>query len=139
MARVEVQDEIDAAKEVVWDLVSDFGGVGRISPEVQSCEVEGVGVGAVRTINTSGVVIRERLEALDGKTYTFSYSMLDGPIPFKDYVAHVTLSDAGPQRTRIKWAGSFEPLAGMPAEQLEQLVQGIYRGLIAGVKKAAAA
>jgi carbon monoxide dehydrogenase subunit G len=136
MARVEVQDEIDAAKETVWELVSDFGGVGRISPEVQSCTVEGDGVGAVRTINTSGVIIRERLEKLDGKTYTFSYSMLDGPIPFKNYLAHVTLTDAGPKRTRIKWAGSFEPV-GMPAEQLEQLIQGIYMGLIAGVKKAA--
>jgi carbon monoxide dehydrogenase subunit G len=138
MARVEVQDEIDAAKETVWDLVSDFGGVGRISPEVQSCEVEGDGVGAVRTINLSGMVIRERLEGFDGKSCTFSYSMLEGPIPFKNYLAHVTLSDAGANRTRIKWAGSFEPAGGVPAEQLEQLVQGIYRGLIAGVKKAAA-
>jgi carbon monoxide dehydrogenase subunit G len=136
MARVEVQDEIDAARDVVWKLVSDFGGVGRISPEVQSCEVDGDGIGAIRTINTSGIVIRERLEGLDGKTYTFSYSMLEGPIPFRDYLAHVTLSEAGPNRTRIRWAGSFEPI-GMPAEQLEQLVQGIYRGLIAGVKKAA--
>src|SRR6185295_8600912 len=101
--------EIDAAKEAVWDLVSDFGGVGRISPEVESCKVEGEGVGAVRTINTSGIIIQERLEALDGKTYTFSYSMLEGPIPFKNYLAHVTLTDAGPKRTRIKWAGSFEP------------------------------
>lgn len=136
MARVEVQDEIDAAKETVWDLVSDFGGVGRISPEVESCEVEGQGVGAVRTIHTSGVVIQERLEGLDGTAYTFSYSMLEGPIPFKNYLAHVKLSDAGPNRTKITWAGTFEP-AGMPAEQLEQLVEGIYRGLIAGVKKAA--
>jgi carbon monoxide dehydrogenase subunit G len=136
MARVEVEDQIDAAKETVWELVSDFGGVGRISPEVQSCTVEGDGVGAVRTINTSGVIIRERLEKLDGETYTFSYSMLDGPIPFKNYLADVTLTDAGPKRTRIKWAGSFEPV-GMPAEQLEQLIQGIYMGLIAGVKKAA--
>jgi len=137
MARVEVQDEIDAAKDVVWDLVSDFGGVGRISAEVESCKVEGEGIGAVRTIQTSGVVIQERLEGLDGKAYTFSYSMLEGPIPFKNYVAHVKLSDAGPNRTKINWAGSFEP-AGIPAEQLEQLVEGIYRGLIAGIKTAAA-
>jgi len=136
MARVEVQDEIDAAKETVWDLVSDFGGVGRISPEVESCKVDGDGIGAVRTINTSGVVIQERLEELDGKTYTFSYSMLEGPIPFKNYIAHVRLTDAGPNRTKIKWAGTFDP-AGVPAEQLEQLVEGIYKGLIAGIKKAA--
>lgn len=138
MARVEVQDEIEASKELVWDLVSDFGGIGRISPEVESCEVEGEGVGAVRTIRTSGVLIQERLEELDGDNCVFSYSMLEGPIPFTNYVAHVRLSDAGPRRTAIRWSGTFEPLAGIPAEQLEQLVRGIYQGLIAGVKKAAA-
>src|SRR5262245_25677393 len=124
MARVEVQDEIDAAKETVWEVVSDFGGVKRISPDVESCAVEGNGVGAVRTIHLNGIKIQERLEGLDPKGYTFSYSMLEGPIPFKNYLAHVVLSDAGPKRTTINWSGTFEP-AGMPAEQLEQLVRGI--------------
>lgn len=137
MAKVEVQDEVDAATETVWDLVSDFGGVRRISADVESCEVDGEGVGAVRTIHTNGIVVEERLESLDEKARTFSYSMLDGPIPFKNYIAHVTLDEAGPNRTKIRWAGSFEP-AGMPEEQLEQLVQGIYRGLIGGIKKAVA-
>lgn len=135
MAHVEVQDEIAAGIDTVWELVSDFGGVGRISPEVSSCEVEGEGVGAVRTIVSSGFTVQERLEGLDHAARTFSYSMLEGPIPFKNYVANVKLSDAGPNRTRISWAGTFEP-AGMPEEQLQQLVETIYRGLIAGIKKA---
>jgi len=136
MASVEVRDEIDAAIDVVWDLVSDFGGVGRISKDVQSCKVEGEGIGAVRTINTNGILIQERLESLDNAAHKFSYSMLEGPIPFTNYVAHVTLSEAGPKKTKIHWAGSFEP-AGMPEDQLRQLVESIYRGLIAGVKAAA--
>jgi carbon monoxide dehydrogenase subunit G len=137
MARVEVRDEIDASREVVWDLVSDFGGVQRISPEVESCKLEGEGVGAVRTINTQGIVIKERLESLDGKNYTFSYSIVEGPIPFTDYLAKVELSPAGAGRTKIHWSGSFEP-AGVPEETLKQLVETIYRGLIGGLKKAVA-
>ena len=138
MARVEVRDEIDAPREVVWDLVSDFGGVKRISPEVESCVLDGQGVGAVRTINTQGIVIKERLESLDGKNYTFSYSIVEGPIPFTNYLAHVELTPSGPSRTKINWSGSFEP-AGVPEDTLRQLVETIYRGLIAGIKKAAAA
>jgi carbon monoxide dehydrogenase subunit G len=138
MARVEVRDEIDAGIDVVWELVSDFGGISRISPEVSSCEVEGRGVGAVRSIVSSGFAVQERLESLDEGTRSFSYSMLEGPIPFKNYVASVKLTDAGPQRTRISWSGTFEP-AGMPEEQLQQLIETIYRGLIAGIKKAVSA
>jgi hypothetical protein len=137
MARVEVRDEIDTDINRVWDLVADFGGVNRISPDIQSCEVEGDGVGAVRTINTNGILIQERLERLDEESRTFSYSMLEGPIPFKNYLATVTLREAGPRRTAIQWAGSFEP-AGIPEEQLKQLVEGIYRQLIAGIKGAVA-
>ena len=133
MAQVEVRDEIDADVTKVWDLVSDFGGVNRISPDIQSCEVEGEGIGAVRTINTNGIIIQERLEGLDPVARTFSYSMLEGPIPFKKYLANVKLEESGGGRTKINWAGSFEP-AGMPEEQLCQLVEGIYRQLIAGIK-----
>jgi carbon monoxide dehydrogenase subunit G len=138
MARVEVQDEIDAEVAKVWGLVADFGGVNRISPDIQSCEVEGSGVGAVRTINTSGVVIQERLEALDANTHTFSYSMLEGPIPFKNYLATVKVNEVSPNRTTINWAGTFEP-AGVSEEQLKPLIEGIYRQLIAGIKRAVAA
>lgn len=136
MARVEVRDEIDAPREIVWDLVSDFGGVKRISPEVESCVLDGQGVGAVRTINTQGIVIKERLESLDGKNYTFSYSIVEGPIPFTNYLAHVELSPDG-NRTKVNWSGSFEP-AGVPEDTLKQLVETIYRNLIGGIKKAVA-
>jgi carbon monoxide dehydrogenase subunit G len=136
MARVEVRDEIDAPREIVWDLVSDFGGVKRISPEVESCVLDGQGVGAVRTINTQGIVIKERLESLDGKNYTFSYSIVEGPIPFTNYLAHVELSPDG-ERTKVNWSGSFEP-AGVPEDTLKQLVETIYRNLIGGIKKAVA-
>jgi len=136
MARVEVRDEIDAPREVVWDLVSDFGGVKRISPEVESCVLDGQGVGAVRTINTQGIVIKERLESLDGKNYTFSYSIVEGPIPFTNYLAQVELSPDG-DRTKVNWSGSFEP-AGVPEDTLKQLVETIYRNLIGGIKKAVA-
>ena len=136
MARVEVRDEIDAPREVVWDLVSDFGGVKRISPEVESCVLDGQGVGAVRTINTQGIVIKERLESLDGKNYTFSYSIVEGPIPFTNYLAQVELSPDG-DRTKVNWSGSFEPV-GVPEDTLKQLVETIYRNLIGGIKKAVA-
>ena len=137
MARVEVRDEIDASREVVWDLVSDFGGVKRISPEVESCKLDGEGVGAVRTINTQGIVIKERLESLDADKCTFSYSIVEGPIPFTNYLAQVELTPAGPQRTKINWSGSFEP-AGVPEDSLKGLVETIYRNLIGGIKKAVA-
>ena len=35
-----------ASAEKLWSLVSDFGGLAGIMPGIESCEMEGEGVGA---------------------------------------------------------------------------------------------
>lgn len=138
MAEVIVEDVIEASVDDVWAIMSDFGGVQRWSSAIEKCEVEGEGVGAVRTLTMpGGLTLRERLESLDAPGHRFSYSIVEPtPLPLRGYLSTVTLRDrAG--RCAVDWRSRFEP-AGVSEEQAQAMVRGIYTGGIAAVKKALA-
>ena len=138
MAEVHVNESIAAPAARVWELVRDFGGVAQWGgPALQSCTVEGAGVGAVRRIGLpGGLAIAERLEALDDAGRTLSYAIVGkSPIPVKDYLATIRIVEDGPQASRVNWSSTFEP-DGASAEQAQALVRGVYTGGIAGLRKA---
>ncbi len=134
MPEVHVKDEFDATIEAVWDVIGDFAGI-RKWAQIESLEVEGEGVGAVRTIGMpGGLTLKERLESFDPEAHRFSYSMTEtGPLPISNYLATVTLSEAGPDRCAIDWRGSFETPG--EAAPVEKMIEGVYTGGIAAIKK----
>lgn len=138
MSSVRVEEVIAAEPQAVWRLMSDFGGLKAWNPQIDSCELAGQGVGAVRTLSMSGLTIKERLETLDAAAMTYSYSIIEGPLPATGYLATVEVSDAGNGRTRVVWSSKFEP-AGAPESDLVALFEGIYRGGIQAVEKVASA
>ncbi len=135
MGNVRVEEEIAADAGKVWDLMSDFGGVKSWNSGIETCEVEGEGVGMVRTLGMGGISIQERLEKLDADNKTYSYAIIGGPIPATGYLAKVVVSDAGAGRTKIVWTSEFEP-NGATEEDLVKLFEGIYQGGIKAVEKA---
>jgi hypothetical protein len=137
MAEVKVNETIAAPAAKVWELLGDFGGVTKWGgPMLQSCTVEGSGVGAVRTLGLpGGASIQERCEALDPARRSLTYSIVGkSPIPIKNYVSTCTVVETGPNACRVDWNGRFEP-DGASEEQTQNMVRGIYTGGIAGVKK----
>jgi carbon monoxide dehydrogenase subunit G len=136
MASVKVTDRIAASADRVWDLVRDFGGIGRWAAAVESVTLEGEGVGAVRTIGLpGGLKLQERLEAIDERTRTLSYSIVGShPLPFGEYLSTIRLAEDG-DGCQVDWSSTFEPRAGAET-QAAGMVEGIYRGGIAGLKKA---
>lgn len=124
-----------AAPAELWRLVSDFGGLDKIMDGIESFEAEGEGVGSTRSIAMGGGVVVESLDALDPDAMTLTYSMLETPLPFKDYSATMVVSANGESGSTLSWTGSFEP-HGVPAEKAEKLAGNIYSGGIAGYAKA---
>jgi carbon monoxide dehydrogenase subunit G len=136
MASVKVTDRIAASADRVWELVRDFGGIQRWAAGIESVSVSGEGVGAVRTLTMpGGLSLQERLEALDDRTRTLSYAIVGShPLPFDGYLATVRLAEDG-DGCQLDWSSTFQPRAGAEA-QATGMVEGIYRGGIAGLKKA---
>ena len=137
MSEVKVSESIDAPAAKVWGLLGDFGGVTKWGGSMlQSCTVEGSGVGAVRTIGLpGGMSIQERCEGYDDAGRALTYSIIGkSPIPIRNYRSTCRVVETGPNSCRVDWEGSFEP-DGVPEDQAQNLVRGIYTGGISGVRK----
>lgn len=111
-------------------MVSDF--VGFITAQGVPTSSEGSGIGMTRTLTFGKSEFVERLESLDEATHTTSYSLVEGPLPAKDYVGTIRLEPAGDKATRIVWSGTYEPLGETdPGPNME----AVYRSGISFLQK----
>lgn len=124
---------VPAAK--LWAFVADFGGIDKFMDGIDHCVVEGEGVGAKRTIPVGDAEIVESLDVLDHEKFTLTYSILSGPIPFKDYSATMVVTEDSEDSCTLTWTGTFEP-NGVSNEKAEKIARGIYRGGINSYRKA---
>jgi hypothetical protein len=133
---VRVVEEIAAPAARVWALIRGFGDLMQWAAGLESCELEGSGIGAVRTVGLpGGLRLQERLESFDEAGRSFSYAIIGKhPLPFRDYLSSVRLREAGPTRCEITWEGRFDPKPGSEAAS-QTMVRGIYAGNIASLRK----
>ncbi|MEZ5561113.1 MAG: SRPBCC family protein [Pseudomonadales bacterium] len=136
MTTVTVSEDIRGKAADVWAALSNFGGI-KVGGPVTSFEVEGEGVGMVRTIGMGGGKVIERLDRHDSDAMVFAYSIIneDCPLPVSGYSATVCVTDKGDGTCNVNWSGTFEP-KGAPEADASKVVEGIYRGGIAGARKA---
>lgn len=141
MARVVVEADFGASPDDVWKVVGDFAGV--VEAMGFPVEVEGDGIGAVRTVmttedqlrqlmgqepigSTDTVTLMERLDYFDDNEKHVEYSMNSGgPIPIRDYHASVQVLAIDNGRTALTWSSTFEPV-GVSDEVAEQIVRSTY-------------
>jgi hypothetical protein len=134
MGSVKVVETVNASADRVWELFRDFGGITRFSQGIESCTVEGEGLGAVRTIAMGALKLQERLEAFDDGGRTLSYAIIgDHPLPFDNYLSTIKVVDQGDACT-VEWSSTYDPKG--TEDQASGIIQGIYKGGIAGIKKA---
>ena len=124
---------IDAPTGAVWQVLRDFNGFDRWLPAVATSAIERAQaadkIGCVRRVKLKdGSELREQLLALSDLEQTFSYCLLDTPIPMFNYVAHVRLLPVTDgDRTFWQWESRFttrpedrEAITQMVAEQIYQ-------------------
>ena len=131
---------IDAPIDRVWAVLRDFNSHHRWHPAVDASQMEnnlnGDVVGGVRRFNLSdGAELREQLLRHDDRDHTFTYCILDSPLPLFDYVSTVRLKPVtDSNQTFWDWHAQFSAPADR-AEELECLVgQQIYEAGFAGLR-----
>src|SRR5438874_13799848 len=108
MSEVKVTETVAASAARVWEVLGDFGGGLQWGGKMlQSCTVEGSGVGAVRRIGLpGGGEIGERCEAYDAAARSLSYSIVGkSAVPIRNYFSTVKVIEQGPNACRIDWHG----------------------------------
>ena len=124
---------LSAPTDAVWNVLRDFNGHDRWHPAVATSMIERAQsadkIGCVRRFTLKdGSELREQLLALSDLEQTFSYCLLDTPIPMFNYVAHVRLLPVTDgDRTFWHWESRFttrpedrENITQMVAEQIYQ-------------------
>ncbi|MEM8686166.1 MAG: SRPBCC family protein [Pseudomonadota bacterium] len=132
MPRVKRSTIIDAPIEAVWDMIRDFNGHDSWHPAVATSQVErgrpSDVVGCVRSFRLEdGSALREQLLSLSDLEQTFTYCLLDTPVPLFNYVAHVRLFPVTDgDQTYWEWESRFDTPAGRSDELAELVGEGIY-------------
>ena len=126
MSKAVVKMVINASANEIWKIISAFEGVERFAPWVASSSVEGLGVGAKRTITMKdGVQLFERLEHLDEQEKILCYSITDAisdsPLPVKDFMATVQLQEISGNWCEVEWSATFEAQEKPEAEIIAEM------------------
>ncbi|MEM0921729.1 MAG: SRPBCC family protein [Pseudomonadota bacterium] len=132
MPRVQKSTVLAAPIEAVWEVIRDFNGHDRWHPAVATSQIErgepSDRVGCVRNFRLEGgETLREQLLTLSDLEQSFSYCLLDTPVPLFNYVAHVRLFPVtDSDRTFWEWESRFDTPAGRGPEMRDLVGEGIY-------------
>lgn len=132
MVKVIRSTVLSAPVEAVWDVLRDFNGHDRWHPVVATSKVErnisSDQVGCVRRFRLEdGSELREQLLSLSDIEQTFSYCLLDTPIPLFNYVAHVRLFPVTDgDQTFWEWESKFDTKSGEEDRMATLVGDGIY-------------
>ena len=124
---------LDAPTEAVWNVLRDFNGHDRWHPAVATSAIErgqsSDKIGCVRRFKLAdGGELREQLLALSDLEQSFSYCLLDTPIPLFNYVAHVRLLPVTDgDRTFWHWECRFTTRAGDETRLVAMVGEQIYQ------------
>ncbi|MGX9425110.1 MULTISPECIES: SRPBCC family protein [Bradyrhizobium] len=124
---------IDAPTEAVWGVLRDFNGHDRWHPAVATSTIERAHgadkIGCIRRFKLKdGSELREQLLALSDLEQSFSYCLLDTPIPMFNYVAHVRLLPVTDgDRTFWHWESRFTTRLEDSASITQMVSEEIYQ------------
>jgi hypothetical protein len=133
MVRVYTSSVIDAAPDTVWSVIRDFNGLPVWHPLIADSKIEnGLAsdkVGCVRAFRMrDGGQLREQLLSLSDYDYECTYSILDSPMPIRDYIATLKLTPVTDgNRTFAEWSAEFECDETQERELAEDIGQGVFQ------------
>ena len=137
MYKVLVEKVLDMPRKKVFDILVQFGGLEKILPDmIESLELTGSGLGALRTVKIKGGgTVIERLDAaFDQRLFAYTITFND-IMPFENYCAVVTLEDAG-DKTLARWGSNWDA-KGSSEEEIKGMLTTLYGNLLDGLDKLA--
>ncbi|MGQ3353514.1 MAG: SRPBCC family protein [Phreatobacter sp.] len=132
---------IDAPVDRLWSVLRDFNGHDQYHPIVAASAIErgysSDKIGCVRRFTLEdGSELREQLLSLSDLEMTYSYCLLDTPIPLFNYVAHIRLLPVTDgNRSFWHWESRFTTPPGREAELAEKVGNDVYSAGMEAVRR----
>lgn len=134
MAMVFVSSVINAPAPDVWAVVRDFNALPAWHPGIAESRIElnkqPDQIGCIRNFRlTDGGQIREQLLALSDYEYSFTYCILESPMPLHDYVATMRLHPVTDgNRCFAEWTARFECSPADEASLVSNIGTNVFQG-----------
>ncbi|UOM34271.1 SRPBCC family protein [Acuticoccus sp. I52.16.1] len=125
-----------AVPEATWEAVGDFCAIAAWHPAVTKCELSDNGGTPRRTLTLDGGgTIVEDLVGRDDDAMSYTYRIIESPLPVAGYESTIKVSAEG-EGSRVDWNGSFEP-SGASEDEALTVIEGIYDAGLDGIKTTA--
>lgn len=110
----------------VWAAIGDFCGIGSWHPAVASCELSEKDGATMRTLTLKdGGKILEKQTAFDAGAMSYSYEIVESPLPVANYKSTIKVVDKDGGAT-IDWSGTFDA-KGASDDDAVKTIAGIYQ------------
>ena len=124
---------VNAPAEKVWATIGDFCGIAQWHPAVEGCTQSKSGGKSIRRLQLKGGgEIVEELTGRDEATMTYSYTILESPLPVSNYISTIKVTPTDSSRSSITWTGDFQA-KGASEGEAKTVIDGIYVKGLAGI------
>jgi hypothetical protein len=135
LATVNVTKIVDAPVEKVWSAIRSIGGLDRWFPIIESCQVDGQGVGAIRILGlVGGGEMRDKIVEIADAERRLRYERFELPFPVENYRGMVEARGRADHRSEIVWGIQFE-VAAEKRSELVSLIEGAVSDGIDGLEQ----
>lgn len=106
MSKVSMSTKLDVSADQAWQMIGGFNALPDWHPAVEKSEL--TEEGQVRTLSLAGGgSIVEKLEKVDDNARTYTYSIIDSPLPLSNYTSTITVRDTD-DGTVVDWSSEFD-------------------------------
>ena len=136
MAKVSLSTELPVSARTAWETIGGFNDVAKWHPAVARSEESKRGGSTVRTLHLhGGGSVIEQLEVRDDAARTYSYAILEGPLPVARYRSTLRVKEqAGGRGCIVEWSSEFDP-SGAAEHDAVKIVRGIYEAGFDNLRK----
>ena len=126
--------EVAAKPEAVWTMIGTFCDIQNWHPAVTKCELKQMDGMNVRTLTLpDGAALVEEEVARDDTKMSYTYKILEGPLPVENYESTISVTGSGDMST-VSWSGTFDA-KGASDDEASGVVGGIYDAGLATLKE----
>ncbi|MGI9504063.1 MAG: SRPBCC family protein [Geminicoccaceae bacterium] len=125
---IDLSESVDVAASPAdaWAAIADWCSIQDWHPVIAACEASDDGGKIMRTLTTGdGGELLEELTAKDEDAMSFSYTIVESPLPIADYASTLAVTENGDGAT-ITWSSSYSA-NGVSDDEALEIMTGIYR------------
>lgn len=128
--------DVAAPPAKVWETIGDFCGIANWHPAVEKCVPSQKDGKTLRTLSLKGggTIVEEQVSR-DDKVMSYTYAIVESPLPVSDYTSTLSVSPSG-SGSKLDWKGSFKA-KGAPDTVATDAISGIYESGLKGIAEKA--